>query len=85
MYPVSLVWEEVQLVVERHNMRLATETTLLNTAIGTAVAAFGEDGGAKARREFAALIKTLSSGGSPEPTKKKMADLVEKDRRGNGR
>lgn len=57
-----MVWEEAQLVVERVNGVLATEGSILQMAASVAVAAFGKDGGTKARKEFANLLKTLSGG-----------------------
>lgn len=78
------MWEESQLVVERINNMLATQTVLTNAAIGTVAAAFGKDG-AKAHLEFQKLIKRLSGdGGTPDTPKKRLADKIAQERQGNG-
>lgn len=78
------MWEESQLVVERTNSMLATQTILTNAAIGTVAAAFGKDG-AKAHREFQKLIERLSSDGdTPETPKQRKARKVAQERQGNG-
>lgn len=63
-YPIWLIWEESQLVVERVNNRIATEGAVFKSAISTAVAAFGKDGGRSAHEAFAELIKELSGDGA---------------------
>lgn len=58
-YPVAFVWEEVALVAERKNREMASQGTILQSAITTGVSAFGKDGGRKAHSAFQKLIKTL--------------------------
>ncbi len=80
-YPVALVWEENQLVVERTNRLLTTEAALLQSAASTAVAAFAKDGGAAAYKSFKQLLERLSGDEEdevgPEPLKR-MSDPVNK-------
>lgn len=81
-----MVWEEARIVVERLNRNYVTEATILQAAAATAVGAFNKDGGKAANRNFAKFLKRLSAeSGASEPDKKNMADLVKKDRKGDGR
>lgn len=80
-----MVWEEVQLIVERINGLLATEGSILQAAASTAVAAFGKDGGKKAHKEFAKLMERLSGSGNPEPDRKNLTERLLKERNKNGR
>lgn len=70
-YPIAMVFDEVSIVVHRENLRLATEGAILQSAANTAVAAFGKDGGSKARKAFNALLNKLTgktgSGSGPKP------------------
>lgn len=66
-YPVSMLWEESQLVVERINGLLATEATLIQAAATTAVAAFGKDGGKKAVKQFQKIIDRLTGNAGAPP------------------
>lgn len=73
-----MVFEEVELVVERENRRLATEASLMKAAIDTGIAAFGKNVG-KVNKSFRDLLKKLSGGDDPDaPTKRNMADMVDK-------
>ncbi len=84
-YPLAFMWEESQLVVERINSMLATETSLLDAAVSTGIAQFGKEAG-KARRLFADLIKRLSGdGGAPEPPPRRLAERLKQDRQDHGR
>lgn len=65
-YPVAFIWEEVAIVADRKNRALASEATIFHSAINTAVAAFGKDGGKKANGLFQKLVKTLI-GGKEDP------------------
>lgn len=60
-----MVYEEVHLCSERENRSIATEATILQAAISTAVAAFGKDGGKAASKQFSKMIKSLSGDESP--------------------
>ena len=68
-YPVAMVFEEVELVVERENRRLATEASLMKAAIDTGIAAFGKNV-SKVNRSFSDLLKKLSGADDPEPTRR---------------
>ena len=70
-YPVAMVFEEVELVVERENQRLATEASLMKAAIDTGIAAFGKNV-SKVNQSFRGLLKKLSGSDDPEPTKRNM-------------
>lgn len=63
-YPLNLVWDESQLVVDRINGLLATEATILHQVMTTAVAAFGKDGGRKANADLTKMIKRLAGNGA---------------------
>ena len=58
-YPIAFVWEEVEIITQRKNQMLASEATLMHSAINTAVAAFGKDGGKKANTVFRKLVSKL--------------------------
>lgn len=58
-YPVGLLWEESQLVVERVNRQQVTEAVILHQIMMTAVSAFGKDGGRRANKNFEKMIKEL--------------------------
>ena len=64
-----MVFEEVELVVERENQRLATEASLMKAAIDTGIAAFGKNV-SKVNQSFRGLLKKLSGSDDPEPTKR---------------
>jgi hypothetical protein len=64
-----MVFEEVELVVERENRRLATEASLMKAAIDTGIAAFGKNV-SKVNRSFSDLLKKLSGADDPEPTRR---------------
>lgn len=66
-YPVAFVWEEISLIADRKNREMASQGTILHSAINTAVAAFGKDGGRKAHAAFQRLLKTLIGNDDPEP------------------
>lgn len=66
-----MVFEEVELVVERENQRLATEASLMKAAIDTGIAAFGKNV-SKVNQSFRGLLKKLSGSDDPEPTKRNM-------------
>lgn len=55
-YPVHRVWEEAELVVDRVNKDLSTETLLLQMAVSSL---FSKEAG----QEFQKIIKRLSDGG----------------------
>jgi hypothetical protein len=65
-YPIWLVWEESDLVVERTNSLMATEAVLFQTAASTAIAAFGEDHGKAAFQQWSEMIKRFQ-GDDREP------------------
>lgn len=65
-----MVFEEVELVVERENRRLATEASLMKAAIDTGIAAFGKNV-SKVNRSFHELLKKLSGSDDPEPPAKR--------------
>jgi hypothetical protein len=60
-----MVYEEISICTDRKNRMIATEATVMQAAINTAVAAFGKDGGRGANKNFAKLIKTLSGDETP--------------------
>lgn len=55
-YPVHKVWEEAELVVDRINNDVCTETLLLQMAVSSL---FSKEAG----RDFQKIIKRLSNGG----------------------
>ncbi|MDO5646300.1 hypothetical protein [Paracoccus sp. (in: a-proteobacteria)] len=67
-YPVAFVWEEISIVAERKNRALASEAVILHSAINTAVAAFGKDGGRKANGIFQKLVRRLVGDTAPAST-----------------
>jgi len=64
-----MVFEEVELVVERENRRLAAEATLTKVAIDTGIAAFGKNL-RQANRSFEDLVKRLNGNDDPAPPKR---------------
>lgn len=62
-YPVAVVWEEHQLVVERINRDHATTTTLMQAVMTAAVATFGKQG-RSASKALNDLIKDLAGDGT---------------------
>lgn len=55
-YPIHRVWEEADLVVERDNQRMATETLLIQMAVSSL---FAKEAG----KEFQKIISRLTDGG----------------------
>ncbi len=68
-YPIAMLFEEVELVVERENRRLATEASLMKAAIDTGIAAFGKNVG-KVNQSFRDLLNRLNGGGDPGSTRR---------------
>lgn len=66
-YPIAFVLEEVEIIAERKNRWLASEATVLHSAINTAVASFGKDGGRKAHSLFKKLVNRLAGSGAEVP------------------
>ena len=52
-YPIGMVWDEAELVVERENRRIATEATFTNLAVSAVISA-------KSGKQFEKQIKKLT-------------------------
>lgn len=54
-YPIGIVWDEAELVVERLNGRIATEAVLTQMAVSSVLSE-------KAGKQFNKMVKKLSGG-----------------------
>lgn len=83
-----MIWAEAELVVEREVTRIATSATILQAAANIAASAFSKDGGKGANKRFAKLIKDLGGFADSETARaggQRMADIVKKGRKSDGR